>query len=248
MNYKLDSKVALITGSTKGIGRETALALAREGMKVIVNFSKDTNAAKKVETDLKNIDAEYLIIQANIMHHETVEEMIAKAVDHFGQIDVLVNNAGITADATASKMSYQLWHDVLQTNLNGAFYCTKACLPIMYSKKSGVIVNISSIMGIIGNYGQINYSASKAALIGFTKTLAKESAKNGVRVNAIAPGFVETEMLLTIPESARQEHLKRIPLGRFAKPQEIANLVCFLSSEASSYINGQVIVIDGGYQ
>ena len=238
---KMD-RVALVTGSNGGIGRATALKLGMNGFKVILNYHVDKDKAVEIASSLGERNA--LLAEADVTNVEAVNEMVSKVLEKFGRIDVLVNNAGITRDRTFVKMSREEWNEVINVNLNGAFNVTKAVIGIMIGQGSGTIINISSIVGEIGNFGQANYSASKAALIGFTKSLAKEVASKGITVNAIAPGFVDTEMTRKIPENIKSKILEQIPMRRFAAPEEIADVVLFLCN--AKYIIGTVIDVNGG--
>jgi len=237
-----EGKVALVTGANGGIGSAIALRLGMNAFKVILNYH--INKDKVIEIASSLGEENTLLVEADITNIEAVNEMVSKALKKFGRIDVLVNNAGITRDRTFVKMSKEEWDEVINVNLNGVFNVTKAVIPIMIRQGSGTIINISSIVGEIGNFGQTNYSASKAALIGFTKSLAKEVARKGIRVNAIAPGFVDTEMTRKIPENVKNKILEQIPMGRFAAPEEIADVVLFLCN--ASYITGAVIDVNGG--
>jgi acetoacetyl-CoA reductase len=236
------NRVVLVTGANGGIGSTTALKLGMSGFKVILNYHIDNDKAVEMAGTLGAENT--LLIEADVTNVEAVNEMVTKALEKFGRIDVLVNNAGITRDRTFAKMSRDEWDEVINVNLNGAFNLTKAVIGIMIRQGSGTIVNISSIVGEIGNFGQTNYSASKAALIGFTKSLAKEVASKGITVNAIAPGFVDTEMTRKIPENIKSKLLEQIPMGRFATPEEIADVVLFLCN--AKYITGTVIDVNGG--
>jgi len=235
-------RVALVTGANGGIGSATALKLGMNGFKVILNYHVNKDNAVEIASSLGVENT--LLIEADITNIEAVNEMVSKTLEKFGRIDVLVNNAGITRDRTFVKMSKEEWDEVINVNLNGVFNVTKAVIGIMIEQGSGTIINISSIVGEIGNFGQTNYSASKAALIGFTKSLAKEVARKGIRVNAIAPGFVDTEMTRKIPENVKNKILEQIPMGRFATPEEVADAVLFLCN--ASYITGTVIDVNGG--
>jgi len=235
-------RVALVTGANGGIGSATALKLGMNGFKVILNYHVNKDNAVEIASSLGVENT--LLIEADITNIETVNEMVSKTLEKFGRIDVLVNNAGITRDRTFVKMSKEEWDEVINVNLNGVFNVTKAVIGIMIEQGSGTIINISSIVGEIGNFGQTNYSASKAALIGFTKSLAKEVARKGIRVNAIAPGFVDTEMTRKIPENVKNKILEQIPMGRFATPEEVADAVLFLCN--AGYITGTVIDVNGG--
>jgi len=235
-------RVALVTGANGGIGSATALKLGMNGFKVILNYHVNKDNAVEIASSLGVENT--LLIEADITNIEAVNEMVSKTLEKFGRIDILVNNAGITRDRTFVKMSKEEWDEVINVNLNGVFNVTKAVIGIMIEQGSGTIINISSIVGEIGNFGQTNYSASKAALIGFTKSLAKEVARKGIRVNAIAPGFVDTEMTRKIPENVKNKILEQIPMGRFATPEEVADAVLFLCN--ASYITGTVIDVNGG--
>ena len=235
-------RVALVTGANGGIGSATALKLGMNGFKVILNYHVNKDNAVEIASSLGVENT--LLIEADITNIEAVNEMVSKTLEKFGRIDVLVNNAGITRDRTLVKMSKEEWDEVINVNLNGVFNVTKAVIGIMIEQGSGTIINISSIVGEIGNFGQTNYSASKAALIGFTKSLAKEVARKGIRVNAIAPGFVDTEMTRKIPENVKNKILEQMPMGRFATPEEVADAVLFLCN--ASYITGTVIDVNGG--
>ena len=235
-------RVALVTGANGGIGSATALKLGMNGFKVILNYHVNKDNAVEIASSLGVENT--LLIEADITNIEAVNEMVSKTLEKFGRIDVLVNNAGITRDRTFVKMSKEEWDEVINVNLNGVFNVTKAVIGIMIEQGSGTIINISSIVGEIGNFGQTNYSASKAALIGFTKSLAKEVARKGIRVNAIAPGFVDTEMTRKIPENVKNKILEQIPMGRFATPEEVADAVLFLCN--AGYITGTVIDVNGG--
>lgn len=236
------NRVALVTGANGGIGSITALKLVMNGFKVILNYHVDKDKAVEIASSLGVKNS--LLIEADVTNVEAVKEMTIKALEKFGRIDVLVNNAGITRDRTFVKMSREEWDELINVNLNGVFNVTKAVIGIMLKQGGGTIINISSIVGEVGNFGQTNYSASKAALIGFTKSLAKEVASKGIRVNAIAPGFVDTEMTRRIPENVKSKILEQIPVGRFATPEEIADVVLFLCN--ATYITGTVIDVNGG--
>ena len=231
-----------MTGANGGIGSATALKLGTNGFKVILNYHVDKDTSVEIASSLGEENT--LLIEADVTNVEEVNEMVSKALEKFSRIDVLVNNAGINRDKTFAKMSREQWNEVIDVNLNGVFNVTKAVIKTMIRQGSGTIINVSSIVGEIGNFGQTNYSASKAALIGFTKSLAKEVAPRGIRVNVIAPGFVDTEMTRKIPENIKSKVLEQIPLRRFAAPEEIADVVLFLCN--ASYITGTVIDVNGG--
>ncbi|MBC8591021.1 3-oxoacyl-[acyl-carrier-protein] reductase [Wansuia hejianensis] len=243
---KLKAKLALITGGTRGIGKEIAMALAKEGVNIAITYNSNDSLAYEVVEEIKNNNVKAMAIKANVSNGEEVNNMIKVIEDELGSIDILVNNAGITKDNLLIRMSQEDWETVLDVNLKGVFLCTKAVARSMMKKRYGKIINISSIVGITGNGGQGNYSASKAGVIGFTKSIAKELGPRGIRVNAIAPGFIQTDMTDKLKEEVKDQMLKNIPLGIFGIPKDIANLVVFLSSENSDYITGEVIKVDGG--
>ncbi len=240
----LSGKVALITGASRGIGKEIALELSRLGAEVFINYSSSDENAEEVVNSIKNSGGKAHKLKFDVSKEDSVSLAFEEIIKINGTIDILINNAGITRDGLLMRMKSEQWDDVLNTNLKGVFLCTKYASKFMMKKRSGNIVNISSVVGIIGNPGQANYSAAKAGVIGFTKTCAKEFASRGINVNAIAPGFIETEMTEKLNT---EEILKVIPLGKLGSPTQIANLVSFLvSSDAGSYITGQTISIDGG--
>ena len=240
----LSGKVALITGASRGIGKEIALELSRLGAEVFINYSSSDEKAEKVVNLIKNSGGKAHKLKFDVSKEDSVSLAFEEIIKINGTIDILINNAGITRDGLLMRMKSEQWDDVLNTNLKGGFLCTKYASKFMMKKRSGSIVNISSVVGIIGNPGQANYSAAKAGVIGFTKTCAKEFASRGINVNAIAPGFIETEMTEKLNT---EEILKVIPLGKLGSCTQIANLVSFLvSSDAGSYITGQTISIDGG--
>ena len=240
----LSGKVALITGASRGIGKEIALELSRFGAEVFINYSSSDEKAEEVVNFIKNSGGKAHKLKFDVSKEDSVSSAFEEIIKINGTIDILINNAGITRDGLLMRMKSEQWDDVLNTNLKGVFLCTKYASKFMMKKRSGSIVNISSVVGIIGNPGQANYSAAKAGVIGFTKTCAKEFASRGINVNAIAPGFIETEMTEKLNT---EEILKVIPLGKLGSCTQIANLVSFLvSSDAGSYITGQTISIDGG--
>ena len=240
----LSGKVALITGASRGIGKEIALDLSRLGAEVIINYSSSEEKAEQVVRLIKDSGGKAHKLKFDVSKEDSVSLAFEEIIKINGTIDILINNAGITRDGLLMRMKSEQWDDVLNTNLKGVFLCTKYASKFMMKKRSGSIVNISSVVGIIGNPGQANYSAAKAGVIGFTKTCAKEFASRGINVNAIAPGFIETEMTEKLNT---EEILKVIPLGKLGSCTQIANLVSFLvSSDAGSYITGQTISIDGG--
>jgi 3-oxoacyl-[acyl-carrier protein] reductase len=246
MDLKLESKVAIVTGGGRGIGRAIALTLASEGAKVVVNYSRSAEAAEAVVAEIVAAGGEALAVQADVASSEQVSALIKATTERFGQVDILVNNAGITRDKLVMRMSEEDWDAVLDTNLKGAFLCAKAVTPLMMKQRSGVIVNVGSVIGKVGAAGQVNYSASKAGLVGLTKALAKELGSRNVRVNAVAPGFIETEMTEVLKEEYRDIILKQIPLARFGAAEDIAKVVLFLCSSDAAYIQGDVLTVDGG--
>ena len=240
------SKVALITGSSRGIGYAIALEFAKRDIDVVINNHEHTLEGEKVADEIKRMGRRALYIQADVSDYQQVEIMVEKIIKEFGNIDILVNNAGITRDKLLENMDADAWNSVLSVNLTGIFNCTKAVIKHMKSQGHGKIINISSVVGITGNIGQANYSASKGGVISFTKTIAKEYARYNININAIAPGFINTSLLQSIPEKVMEKILKKIMLGRLGNPEEVAKLVYFLSSDDSTYITGEIININGG--
>ncbi|MEY8515429.1 3-oxoacyl-[acyl-carrier-protein] reductase [Lachnospiraceae bacterium 29-84] len=243
---RLDGKVALVTGASRGIGRAVAKALAAEGATVAINYNGSEEAAKQAAAEIEADGGKAFICQCSVADAEAVEAMIKEVIATYKRLDILVNNAGITRDNLILKMKEEEFEDVIDTNLKGVFHTSKHAARQMLRQKSGSIVNISSISGVMGNAGQTNYAASKAGVIGFTKSLARELASREIRVNAIAPGFIETEMTEKLPEAAVAAGKGQIPFGRFGKAEEVAKAVCFLASSDASYITGQVLHVDGG--
>lgn len=242
----MTGNIALVTGASRGIGKAIALALAKEGAVVILNYNGSKGKALKTEEELKALGAKTMLYQADVSHSESVSKMIKEIMETYGRIDILVNNAGITKDNLIMKMSEEDFLNVLQTNLTGCFHTCKAVSRIMLKQKYGRIINISSIVGIYGNAGQVNYAASKAGIIGLTKSLAKEIGAKGITVNAVAPGFIKTEMTKQLPDNILAKAQENIPLRRLGEAKEVADLVAFLASDRASYITGQIIGVDGG--
>ncbi len=240
------TKIALVTGGSRGIGKEIALALAKEGINIAISYGNNAISAKAVLEELKSLGVEAIAVKADVSISEEVTNLIKKVESELGTIDILVNNAGITKDNLLIRMTEEDWDSVMDVNLKGVFLCTKAVSRAMMKKRYGKIINITSVVGITGNAGQGNYSASKAGVIGFTKSMAKELASRGIRVNAVAPGFIQTDMTDVLKDEIKTEMLKLIPLNTIGNPEDIANLVVFLASEKSDYITGQIIKIDGG--
>lgn len=241
----LKDKVTIITGGARGIGKEIALRFAQEGAKIVICDINEEDLAK-TKLEIQNFDKDVKIFRVDVSNFKEVEEMVGNVLDNYKRIDILINNAGITRDDLILRMEEESWDKVIAVNLKSVFNCTKTVAKAMLKQRQGKIINISSIIGVVGNVGQANYSASKAGIIGFTKSVAKELAPRGINVNAVAPGFIQTEMTEKLPQEIKDGMLKRIPLGRFGTPRDVAEVVLFLASEASSYITGQVIVVDGG--
>lgn len=242
----LEGKAALVTGASRGIGREIALELARQGANVAVNFSGSEAKANEVVDEIKALGREAFAVKCDVSNSEQVTEMVKETIASFGKLDILINNAGITKDNLLMRMKEAEWDDVININLKGVFLCTKAVTRQMMKQRVGRIINIASIVGVSGNPGQANYVAAKAGVIGLTKTTAKELASRNITVNAIAPGFITTDMTDKLPEEVITEMLKQIPLARLGEPKDIAKITAFLASDDSSYITGQTLHIDGG--
>lgn len=242
----LAGKTALVTGASRGIGRAIALKLADGGARVAINFAGNLAKAEEVKAEIESRGGQAMLVQGDVSNFQTVSEIVKKITETSDTLDILVNNAGITRDNLLLKMTESDFDAVVATNLKGVFNCTKAVARIMLRQRSGRIVNMSSIIGLTGNSGQANYAAAKAGIIGFTKSAAKELASRGITVNAIAPGFIDTDMTGAVPEKIREEMLRQIPMARMGAPADVANLVAFLVSEQAAYITGQVINVDGG--
>ena len=243
----MDKKVALITGGSRGIGKKIAEKFARNGYNIVINYVSEKADVNKLESDLsQNGKVEVLCIKCDVTDFNSCQEMVKKAVDKFGKIDVLINNAGITKDNLLMRMKEEDFDKVINVNLKGTFNMTKNVISYMMKKRSGRIVNISSVVGVSGNSGQANYAASKAGIIGFTKSVAKELASRNILANAVAPGFIETDMTDVLSESVKESIYSQIPLKKMGKPEEVANAVYFLGSDENTYITGQVLNVDGG--
>lgn len=242
----LQDKVAIVTGASRGIGRAIAVEFAKNGAKVVL-CATSVDLLKDVQGEIEALRAgSSIFMQVNVTHGDEVAQVVKKTLDTHGRVDILVNNAGTTRDNLIALMSEKEWDDVLLTNLKSVFLMTKACVRPMVKQRAGVILNISSVIGMTGNAGQANYAASKAGIIAFTKSAARELAKRNIRVNAIAPGFIQTQMTEQLPPEVQKKILDQIPLGRYGDAQEVAETAVFLASEKSRYITGQVVVVDGG--
>ncbi len=243
---KLEGRRALVTGASRGIGREIAIALAREGADVVINYRSSDEDAEELARMVEDLGDQAWVYSADVSDMDQIHEMKRSVEKHVGRIDILVNNAGINRDTLFSKMEEDAWKEVFSVNMNGVFNCTKAFLDHLEQSDHPRIINITSIVGQTGNVGQANYAASKAGIIGFTKSLAKELARKNINVNAIAPGFIETDMLSGVPDKVKEKIVAQIPKGRFGRPEEVARSVVFLASDDADYITGHVLNINGG--
>jgi 3-oxoacyl-(acyl-carrier-protein) reductase len=241
----LKGKVALVTGASRGIGRAIAIELARRGAAVAINFRTDAVHADAVAKEIQELGGECLLAQGDVSKKEEAHRIVQEVLDKWQRLDILVNNAGITRDRSMRKMTEDDWTEVISVNLNGTFYCTSAAVPAMMNQKFGRIINIASVVGQAGAFGQANYSASKGGIIAFTKTLALELARHNITANAIAPGYTSTEMVAAIPEDVAAKIKSKIPLGRFAEPEEVAKAAVFLAADGD-YITGQELNVNGG--
>jgi 3-oxoacyl-[acyl-carrier protein] reductase len=242
----LKGKTAVVTGSGRGLGKSIALKLAEMGANIVLNDITVSDSVDETAAEFKAAGYNVIVTKGDVRNIEDIENMFNKAIEAFGSVDILVNNAGITKDKLMIKMSEKDWDDVLDINLKGAFQCIKVAARIMMKQRSGKIINIASVAGVMGNPGQANYSASKAGLIGLTKSTAKELSSRGITCNAVAPGVIQSKMTDVLPEKVKENYLNNIPLGRFGTPEDVANVIGFLASSDSNYVTGQVIHIDGG--
>lgn len=242
----LTGKTAIVTGGSRGIGRAVSLLLAREGANVAIVYAGNTAAAEETKQQAEALGAAAAVFQCDVADEQAVTDMVKAVKIQFGSVDILVNNAGITRDGLLMRMKEADWQAVLDTNLTGVYHCTKAVSKLMMKQRHGAVINLSSVVGETGNAGQANYAAAKAGIIGFTKAVAKELASRNIRVNAVAPGYVETDMTAGLPDSAKEDMLRSIPLGRPATADDVAQAVLFLASDQACYITGQVLNVDGG--
>ena len=241
----LKGRVAIITGASRGIGRATAISLARAGAAVIVNFSQNETAAEEVKKNIEDFGGSAVTVRADVTDYSQCEALVQSAIDHFNRIDILINNAGITRDNLLIRLKTEEWQEVINTNLTGVYNCCRAALrPLLKQKSGGRIINVASVAGIYGNSGQSNYAAAKGGVIAFTRTLAKELGSRNITVNAVAPGFIETEMTDVLGDQVKAQALSRIALGRFGRPEDVAEVILFLALSAG-YVTGQVIAVDG---
>ncbi|WP_018132888.1 3-oxoacyl-[acyl-carrier-protein] reductase [Effusibacillus pohliae] len=242
----LAGKVALVTGASRGIGRAIALALAERGAKVVVNYAGNQAAAEEVVARIRDRGGEAVAVQGDVANREAAEKMVDTATGTFGRLDILVNNAGITRDNLLIRMKEEDWDAVIDTNLKGVFNCTKAAAKVMMKQRYGRIINVTSVVALMGNPGQANYVAAKSGVIGLTKSNARELASRNITVNAVAPGYIQTDMTDVLNDEVKQSLQKQIPLGRLGEPEDVAKAVLFLASDDASYITGQVLTVDGG--
>lgn len=243
----LKGKVAVVTGGSRGIGRAIALALAEAGADILLNYSRSDKQADQVKKEIEKMGRKCVTVRADVGKFEQAQNLGKAVINHFGKVDILINNAGVNRDRTLRRMTPEQWNEVIQTNLSSIFNCTKSVLEPMMAQNGGVIISVSSIIGEMGNVGQANYASTKAGIIGFTKSVARELARNNIRVNAVAPGFIETDMLGTVPEDIRNQIRDQIALGRFGTPEEVALAVLYLCSPAASWITGVTLRINGGH-
>ncbi len=242
----ISGRFALVTGASKGIGKASALKLGEQGVSVAVNYNKSQSEAEDTVERLTTLGVQAFIVKGDISSRDEVSSMVDEVTERFGQIDILVNNAGIISDSLLIRMSDEAWEDVINTNLSGTFYCTRAVLRGMIRRRWGRIINIGSVVGIRGNIGQVNYSASKAGIIGFTKALAKEVASRSITVNTVTPGYINTDTVDVLPQATKDRIMTWIPQGHFGEVDDVAHMVAFIASEKASYMTGQIVSIDGG--
>lgn len=242
----LEDEVAVVTGSSRGIGAATAVKLAEEGADLVINYNSDRASAEETAAKVRELGRKALIVQGNVADSKDAKNLIKSAVEEYGKIDILVNNAGITKDGLILRMKDKDFSDVIDVNLKGTFNCTKNAIKYMMKQHHGKIVNLSSVVGLMGNAGQANYAASKAGIVGFSKSVAKEVSKRGINVNVVAPGYIDTEMTEELSSQVKEDMLENIPLERFGEVEDVANVILFLVSPLASYVNGQTINIDGG--
>lgn len=242
----LTGKIAVVTGGARGIGRAIALALAEEGAEVVINYHHSEERSLAVKEEIEARGGKAAVMQCDVSDYESCERFVSAVAEMYGRIDIWVNNAGITKDQLLMRMSEEAFDEVIETNLKGTFQCMRFVSRVMVKQRYGRIINLSSVVGIAGNAGQVNYAASKAGVIGMTKSAAKELAGRGITVNAVAPGFIETEMTSILSEKVQEQAKNQIPLGHFGTPEDVASAVVFLASEQAKYITGQVLQVDGG--